>query len=115
MEAKSRRCSLCGISYPFFGRVSQKCDVCGPIDTVTGDGPDDDWKEKVEMAKAAREAFIDAPDKVTDWRMHELFRAGYDRTAAAAIAVKRDIDLHYAVSLVREKGCDPTLATKILL
>ena len=115
MEVKSRRCSLCGISYPFYG-MEAKCKVCnGELDTITGDGPDDDWKDKVELAVAAREAFIDAPDKVTDWRMHELFRAGYNRTAAAAIAVKRDIDLHYAVALVREKGCDPDTATKILL
>lgn len=114
MGVKSRRCSLCGISYPFYGHAD-KCDVCeGTIDTVDGDGPDDDWKEKVELAKQAREAFIDAPDKVIDWRMHQLFKAGYDRTAAAAIAARREIDLHHAISLI-ERGADPATATKILL
>lgn len=111
---KHRRCSLCGISYPFYGH-NEQCDVCeGKCDTVAGPH-DEDWKEKVALAVQAREAFIEAPDKVIDWRMHRLFQAGYDRTSAAAIAAQRAIDLHEAVRLVTERGCSPELAAKILL
>jgi hypothetical protein len=111
---KHRRCSLCGISYPFYGH-GDKCEVCeGKLDVVAGQA-DDDWRDKVNMAIQAREAFIEAPDKVIDWRMHRLFQAGYDRTSAAAIAAKREIDLHQAIRLVTERGCSPELAAKILL
>ena len=54
-------------------------------------------------------------DPVVDWRLHRLLEAGYETTAAAAIAVKREIDLHEAVRLVTEKGCPPERAAAILL
>ena len=54
-------------------------------------------------------------DPVTNHRFDTLLAAGYGRTAAAAIAVRRDIDLHFAEELVRVKGCDPEVAASILL
>jgi len=54
-------------------------------------------------------------DKEVDWRLHVLVEAGYPTVSAAAIAVKKDIDLHRAVALVKEKGCPVELAADILL
>ena len=54
-------------------------------------------------------------DPVTNHRFDALIEAGYARTAAAAIAVSRAIDLHEAVDLIKVKGCDPKLAADILL
>jgi hypothetical protein len=114
MLEKAKRCSLCGISYPYFSH-GDKCDVCeGPLDGIQ-DAPDSDWRESVALAKSAREAIMTNNDPVLDWRMKELFRAGYDRTASAAIAAKREIDLHDAVDLILTKGCDPKVAAAILL
>jgi hypothetical protein len=52
--------------------------------------------------------------RVVEWREQELLRAGYQPTAARAIARRNDVDLHKAVDLVRA-GCDPALAARILL
>lgn len=110
---RCKRCTLCGISYPFWTH-NDKCDVCeGPLDVVM-DVHDKDWKDMVELAKSAKEAILLDTDKVIDWRMHQLFQAGYDRTSAAAIAARKDIDLHHAVSIVQQ-GCAPSIAAAILL
>ena len=52
--------------------------------------------------------------QVERWRIDELERAGYDPRAAMTLAGRHDVDLHYAVDLLR-KGCTPDLALKILL
>jgi len=52
--------------------------------------------------------------RVMEWREQELLRAGYQPTAARALARRHDVDLHRAVDLVRS-GCDPELAARILL
>lgn len=52
--------------------------------------------------------------QVERWRTAELERAGYPHDAAARIAARHEIDLHYAVQLL-ERGCSPELALKILL
>lgn len=52
--------------------------------------------------------------RIQSWRLEELERAGYAPDDAALIAVRHDIDLHFAVGLLR-KGCDPRLALKIVL
>jgi hypothetical protein len=52
--------------------------------------------------------------QVERWRIDELERAGYDPRAATAIAARHDVDLHFAVDLLR-KGCSPELALQILL
>jgi hypothetical protein len=53
-------------------------------------------------------------DQVEGWRSEELERAGYTAEAAAKLAARHDIDLHYAVRLL-ERGCSPELALQILL
>jgi hypothetical protein len=52
--------------------------------------------------------------RVVEWREQELLRAGYQPTAARALARRHDVDLHEAVDLVRA-GCDPELAARIFL
>jgi hypothetical protein len=52
--------------------------------------------------------------QVERWRIDELERAGYDPRAATMIAARHDVDLHFAVDLLR-KGCSPELALQILL
>jgi len=53
-------------------------------------------------------------EKVHRWRVEALERAGYDPTTAAVLAIRTDVDLHEAVSLL-ERGCAPELALRILL
>jgi hypothetical protein len=52
--------------------------------------------------------------KIERWRAGELERAGYEASAAALLAGRPDIDLHYAIDLLRN-GCAPDLALQILL
>ena len=53
-------------------------------------------------------------ERIQRWRAAELERAGYEPTAASMLADRHDVDLHYAIDLVRS-GCDPELALQILL
>ena len=53
-------------------------------------------------------------ERIEAWRTQELRRAGFDRPAANAVATRHDVDLHFAVDLLR-RGCPPELALKILL
>ena len=53
-------------------------------------------------------------DLVRRWRFDELLRAGYDIADAAELALRTEIDLHWAVSLVR-RGCPSATATRIAL
>lgn len=53
-------------------------------------------------------------ERIARWRAGELERAGYERSAAALLAARNDVDLHYAIDLLRN-GCDPELALQILL
>ncbi len=53
-------------------------------------------------------------ERIERWRAGELERAGYERSAAALLAARADVDLHYAIDLLRN-GCDPELALQILL
>ena len=48
------------------------------------------------------------------WRAEALERAGYGAAAAAEIAVRHDIDLHFATDLL-ERGCPAEVALRILL
>lgn len=52
--------------------------------------------------------------KVESWRLHVLIEAGYPLPLAERIA-QSGADLHDAVTLVSERGCDPDVATRILL
>jgi hypothetical protein len=69
------------------------------------------------MAARTIESERPAPDeaaKVLEWRVVQLFRAGYDPEEAGLLAVHTDVDLHEALRLV-ERGCPPKTALRILL
>jgi hypothetical protein len=53
-------------------------------------------------------------DRVEQWRLDSLARAGYDAESAAVLAASPEVDLHHAVSLL-ENGCSLALALQILL
>lgn len=53
-------------------------------------------------------------DRVEQWRLASLERAGYDLESAAVLAASTEVDLHRAVMLL-EQGCPVDLALRILL
>ena len=53
-------------------------------------------------------------ERIARWRAEELERAGFEATAASLLAARTDVDLHYAIDLLRN-GCAPELALQILL
>ncbi len=53
-------------------------------------------------------------DAIRRWRFDELLRAGYDIADAADVALRTDIDLHWAISLV-QRGCPSATAVRIAL
>ena len=53
-------------------------------------------------------------DPIVLWRAEELQRAGYEPAAARMLASRPDVDLHYAIDLLRA-GCQHELALQILL
>jgi len=53
-------------------------------------------------------------DRVEQWRIDELERAGYDSKSAFVLATSLEIDLHTAVDM-RKRGCSVELALAILL
>lgn len=52
-------------------------------------------------------------ERVTGWRLLQLLEAGYGQDEAERLAAS-GVDLHRAVGLVNA-GCDPVVATRILL
>jgi len=71
-------------------------------------------EEEPEMSATEITLTDTESEKVQAWRVEALERAGYDPTAAAVLAVRTDIDLHAATSLI-ERGCSSELALRILL
>jgi hypothetical protein len=53
-------------------------------------------------------------ERIERWRAEELERAGYEPRAAGRLAVRHDVDLHFAVELLN-RGCAAELALRILL
>jgi hypothetical protein len=53
-------------------------------------------------------------DVIRRWRFDELLRAGYDIADAADVALRTDIDLHWAMRLV-QRGCPSATAVRIAL
>jgi hypothetical protein len=53
-------------------------------------------------------------ERVRRWRFNELLRAGYTIPDAAEVALRTEIDLHWAASLVRS-GCPSGTAVRIAL
>lgn len=67
------------------------------------------------MTAAELEALkVPEVDAVRRWRFDELLRAGYDDDDAMELAFHVDIDLHWAISLVR-RGCPSRTAVRIAL
>ncbi len=54
------------------------------------------------------------PERIERWRTEALERAGYQPAAARMLASRTDVDLHYAIDLLRA-GCQHELALQILL
>jgi len=66
---------------------------------------------------AATDIYVADPtevERIERWRAEELERAGYEPRAAGRIAVRHDVDLHFAIDLL-QRGCPRDLALKILL
>jgi hypothetical protein len=53
-------------------------------------------------------------ERIERWRAEALERAGYAPRAAGRLAVRHDVDLHFAIDLL-ERGCSQDLALRILL
>jgi hypothetical protein len=53
-------------------------------------------------------------ERISRWRAEKLEGAGFEATAASLLATRADVDLHYAIDLLRN-GCSPELALQILL
>lgn len=53
-------------------------------------------------------------DRVVDWRARQLRAAGLEELDALELALRRDVDLHVAVRLLRD-GCPVATARRILL
>jgi hypothetical protein len=66
------------------------------------------------MTTAADSEVFEESLLVEAWRAEQLELAGYGAQAAAELALRHDIDLHFAVDLVR-RGCPADLALQILL
>ena len=66
------------------------------------------------MAAAELKTLENEQERIARWRSEELVRAGYEPGAASLLAARLDVDLHYAIDLLRA-GCEPGLALRILL
>ena len=66
------------------------------------------------MAAAETTTSETEQERIERWRADELERAGYEPSAASLLAARFDVDLHFAIDLVRN-GCNPELALQILL
>ncbi len=53
-------------------------------------------------------------ERVFEWRLEELFRAGFSDALAVELAGARNVDLHQALDLLA-RGCPPATAARILL
>ena len=53
-------------------------------------------------------------ERVLSWRHATLLAAGYEARHALKLALRPDVDLHLAVR-IRERGCPPETAARILL
>ncbi len=60
------------------------------------------------------ECNLSGEDAVARWRFDELVRAGYEIPDAVLLALRADVDLHWAVDLMR-RGCPSAIARRIAL
>ncbi len=70
--------------------------------------------ESVRVEVVEQELALSEDERVLLWRVDALERAGYDEEAAVALALRRDVDLHWAIELVA-RGCPHATAVRILL
>lgn len=66
------------------------------------------------MTAAETEIRDETAELVEAWRAEQLEMAGFAAQAAAELAMRQDVDLHFAIGLVKQ-GCPADLALKILL
>ena len=66
------------------------------------------------MAATREEVRLPEADLIRHWRFDELVRAGYNIADAVELALRTEIDLHWATSLVR-RGCPSATALRIAL
>lgn len=59
-------------------------------------------------------AGLSEEERVLAWRVDRLERVGFDPATALELALRRDVDLHRAVSLARS-GCPLATARRILI
>jgi hypothetical protein len=64
------------------------------------------------IATRPRDGEPDEVQRVLQWRITRLQRAGYDEESAVRLA-RAPVDLHTAIDLL-ERGCPPELAVQIL-
>jgi hypothetical protein len=66
------------------------------------------------MAAIAESSSFESQSRlVVAWRYEELKRAGYGEREAMELALRRDVDLHVALRLLRN-GCPVEIAVRIL-
>ena len=63
-------------------------------------------------AAPVEQADLGEIDVIRRWRFEELLRAGYDIADAADVAMRTDINLHWAMRLV-QRGCPSATAARI--
>lgn len=106
-----RRCSLCGINYPY---SKTTCEVCaGKLDGIGNDEPDQDWQESVRLAKSAGADPPSSSERILAWRLLQFIRLGFQLEQAEALARSR-VD-HHRVRRMIEAGCPPEVALQIVV
>jgi hypothetical protein len=91
------------IAIPFYGE-----NLSALLDEVPSTRPE----ETMAAAELTRQET--EQERIERWRAEELERAGFEASAASLLATRADVDLHYAIDLLRH-GCQPELALQILL
>jgi hypothetical protein len=67
------------------------------------------------MTVAETQVVLDSElERIEQWRVQELGRAGYPAGDAGELATRHDVDLHVAVDLLAQ-GCPVPVALQILL
>jgi Protein of unknown function (DUF5661) len=79
------------------------------VQTESTEEPAEEARSSPPVATPAR-----GDETVVRWRLVQLLRGGYDRADAERLARRTDVDLHFAINLVR-RGCPPQIAQRILL
>ncbi len=69
--------------------------------------------EQVEPEQVDEEIDLILGDKVLQWRAEQLANNGMNPRQARALALDRRVDIHFVVSRLLARGCDPDLAFDI--